>query len=129
MRHRESFNLEGISHTVPIPFGTRVGNILFSSGIMGMDPIAGRLAEGLEGQVRFAFANMRALVEKAGGTLEDVGHVRVLVKAEEYRSAINAEWVKAFPDPESRPARHTEVVPLRGEMLVQLKIVAVLKSS
>jgi 2-iminobutanoate/2-iminopropanoate deaminase len=127
MTHRQSFELEGISHTVPIPFGTRVGNMLFSSGIMGMDPSARRLGEGLEAQVCFAFANMRALVEKAGGTLEDVGHVRVLVKSEEYRSAVNAEWIKAFPDAHSRPARHTEVVPLRGEMLVQLEFVAVLK--
>jgi 2-iminobutanoate/2-iminopropanoate deaminase len=127
MTHRQSFDLEGIAHTVPIPFGTRVGNMLFSSGIMGMDPSVGRLAESLEAQVRFAFSNMRALLAKAGSSLEDVGHVRVLVKAEEYRSAVNAEWVKAFPDPHSRPARHTEVVPLRGEMLIQLEIVAVLK--
>jgi 2-iminobutanoate/2-iminopropanoate deaminase len=125
--HRESYDLEGISHTVPIPFGTRVGNVLFSSGIMGVDPSTGCLAEGLAAQVRFAFSNMEALLLKAGGDLGDVGHVRVLVNEERFRAAVNDEWLRAFPDAHNRPARHTVVSSLRGGMLVQLEIVAVLK--
>ncbi len=125
--HRESFDLEGVSHTVPIPFGTRVGNMLFSSGIMGIDRATGRLAEGLDAQVRCAFSNMEALLHKAGGTLGDVGHVRVLVSEEASRPAINEEWLRAFPDARDRPARHTVVSTLRGGMLVQLEIVAVMK--
>lgn len=125
--HRESFDLEGISHTVPIPFGTRVGDMLFSSGIMGVDPSTGSLAEGLAAQVRFAFANMERLLKKAGGDLSDVGHVRVLVSEEGNRAAVNEEWLRAFPDAHDRPARHTVVSALRGGMLVQLEIIAVLK--
>jgi 2-iminobutanoate/2-iminopropanoate deaminase len=125
--HRESFDLEGISHTVPIPFGTRVGDMLFSSGIMGVDPLTGSLAEGLSAQVRFAFANMERLLKKAGGDLGDVGHVRVLVSEEGNRAAVNEEWLRAFPDARDRPARHTVVSALRGGMLVQLEIIAVLK--
>jgi 2-iminobutanoate/2-iminopropanoate deaminase len=125
--HRESFDIDGISHSVPIPFGTRVGNMLFSSGIMGVDPSVGKLADGLEAQIRFAFANMLSLLQRAGGGFEDVAHVRVRVQEEGFRSAVNQEWVRAFPDPKSRPARHTEVGALRGGMLVQLEIVAVLK--
>ena len=127
LSHRQSYNLEGISHSVPIPFRTRVGNMLFSSGIMGVDPGTGKLAEGLEAQVRFAFSNMSALLQKADASLENVGHVRVLVKEESYRAVVNEEWLKAFPDATSRPARHTEIGALRGGMLVQLEIVAVLK--
>ncbi|SOE99975.1 Enamine deaminase RidA, house cleaning of reactive enamine intermediates, YjgF/YER057c/UK114 family [Burkholderia sp. OK233] len=125
--HRESFDLEGISHTVPIPFGTRVGDMLFSSGIMGVDQSTGSLAEGLSAQVRFAFANMERLLKKAGGDLGDVGHVRVLVSEEGNRAAVNEEWLRAFPDAHDRPARHTVLSALRGGMLVQLEIIAVLK--
>ena len=125
--HRQSFDLEGISHSVPIPFGTRVGNLLFSSGIMGVDPGTGKLADGLEAQIRFAFSNMSALLQLAGSSFEDVGHVRVLVAEESYRAAVNEEWLEAFPNAASRPARHTEVHALRGGMLVQFEIVAVLK--
>ena len=125
--HRESFDLEGVSHSVPIPFGTRVGNMLFSSGIMGVDRETGRLPEDLPSQVKCAFGNMEALLDKAGGTIGDVGYVRVLVTEDQARSAVNEEWVRLFPDPSDRPARHTVVGPLRGGMLVQLEIVAVLK--
>ena len=75
VKHRESYDLDGISHAVPIPFGTRVGNMLFSSGIMGMDRMSGALPTDLETQVHHSFLNMRALLEKAGGTLDDVAHV------------------------------------------------------
>ncbi|MGF6603027.1 2-iminobutanoate/2-iminopropanoate deaminase [Paraburkholderia sp. GAS448] len=101
--------------------------MLFSSGIMGVDPSAGSLAEGLSAQVRFAFANMERLLKKAGGDLGDVGHVRVLVSEEGNRAAVNEEWLRAFPDAHDRPARHTVVSALRGGMLVQLEIIAVLK--
>jgi 2-iminobutanoate/2-iminopropanoate deaminase len=94
---------------------------------MGVDPTTGKLAEGLAVQVRFAFSNMEALLRKAGGDLGDVGHVQVLVPEESFRSAVNEEWLRAFPDERSRPARHTLVAPLRGGMLVQLEMVAVLK--
>ena len=125
--HRESFDLEGISHSVPIPFGTRVGNMVFSSGIMGVDPATGKLAEGLASQVRLAFSNMEALLRKAGGTLDEVGHIRVLLPDDSFRSAVNEEWLRAFPDEHSRPARHTVVAPLRGGMLIQLEMIAVLQ--
>lgn len=125
--HRESFDLEGVSHTVPIPFGARVGTMLFSSGIMGVDRATGSLADGLDAQVRCCFTNLEALLAKAGGDLGDVGHVRVLVAEEGFRAAVNTEWLRAFPDPANRPARHTVVSALRGGMLVQLEIVAVLK--
>jgi 2-iminobutanoate/2-iminopropanoate deaminase len=125
--HREAFHLEGISHTAPIPFGARVGNMLFSSGIMGIDPSIGELAQGLADQVRFVFINMEALLRKAGGDLGDVAHVRVLVAEEGFRSAVNEEWLRAFPNEHDRPARHTVVSQLRGGMLVQFEIVAVLK--
>ncbi len=125
--HRQSFDIEGISHTVPIPMGTRVGNLLVSSGIMGMDSNTGKLPEALADQVRCAFANMATLLRLAGGDPGDVAHVRVLVAEESYRGAINIEWLTYFPDKDSRPARHTVVSALRGGMLVQLEIMAVLK--
>lgn len=125
--HRESFDLEGISHTVPIPMGARVGNMLFSSGIMGVDPSTGKLGEGLERQTALAFANMAALLAKAGAQPGDVGHVRVLLQDDGARAEMNKHWLEYFPDANDRPARHTVVGPLRGGMLVQLEIIAVLR--
>jgi len=42
------------------------------------------------------------------------------------RAALNAEWVKMFPDPESRPARHSQTLPADSRALVQANFTAVL---
>lgn len=107
--------------------GARVGNVVFSSGIMGKDPATDALPADGAAQAALAFRNMKSLVESAGGTLEDVGRVTVFIKDDSMRPHLNAAWNQYFPDPKSRPARHTLFYDLRGGMLIQLECVAVLK--
>jgi 2-iminobutanoate/2-iminopropanoate deaminase len=127
---RESFDIVGVSHAkTPIPMGARVGNMLFSSGIMGMDPQSGKLAEDGAEQAAWAFRNMDALLEAAGSCLGDVGRMTVFVTDIAMREHVNREWLERFPDAHSRPARHTIVKDLSGGMLVQLEIIAVLQHS
>jgi len=124
---RRSIHVDGIAHGMPIPMGSLVGNILFSSGISGADPSNGKLPEGLEAQCEFAFANMKALVENAGGTLDDIGAVKITMKDRANRDMMNKSWVKSFPEAESRPARHVDENPgLGGGMEIQLEITAVI---
>jgi 2-iminobutanoate/2-iminopropanoate deaminase len=127
--HRVSLHVEGVEHVAPIPMGARVGNMVFSSGIMGKDPATGEVPDDAATQARLAFAHLKTLVENAGGTLADVGHVRVLMKDESVREFVNEPWLELFPDPEDRPARHAVVQPLRGKMLLQLEMIAVLKDA
>jgi 2-iminobutanoate/2-iminopropanoate deaminase len=127
-RRPRSIEVPGVNHgSVPIPMGARVGNMLFSSGIAGKDPATNKVPPEAAEQARFAFQNLRTLLENGGATLEDVGHVTVFVKDESVRDAINAEWIKCFPDPHDRPARHTLVHELRGGVLLQLEIIAVVQ--
>lgn len=125
-KHRQSFEVPGVKHAAPIPMGTRVGDMVFSSGIMGQDPAMGKLPEDAKSQVQFAFANMEALMKAAGGSVADVGRMTVFVKDNSLRPLVNEQWLKYFPDEHDRPARHTTVVDLAGGMLVQLEIIAVL---
>jgi len=127
-RRPRSIEVPGVTHgNVPIPMGARVGNMLFSSGIAGKDPATNKVPADAAEQARFAFQNLRTLLENGGATLEDVGHVTVFVKDDSVRDAINAEWVQCFPDPHDRPARHTLVHDLRGGMLLQLEAIAVIQ--
>ena len=129
-RRPRSIEVPGVNHgNVPIPMGARVGNMLFSSGIAGKDPATNKVPPEAAEQARFAFQNLRTLLQNGGATLEDVGHVTVFVKDESVRDAINAEWVKCFPDPHDRPARHTLVHELRGGMLLQLEVIAVVQDT
>jgi len=124
---RQSFQIDGVVHKAPIPMGARVGNMLFSSAIMGSDATTGKLAEGVAAQTRCAFANLDALLAKAGATLEDIGHLAAYLADDAGREPLNDAWLARFPNPESRPARHTIVKELPGGMLVQLEIIAIIK--
>lgn len=105
--------------------GSRIDNIVYSSGIMGTDPSTGVVAERGEDQVRFVFANVVKFLEAAGVTTDDVIRMTVLLEDMSLREYVNEEWLKLFPDPKSRPARHAMIQQLNGNMLVQLEVIAV----
>ena len=86
-----------------IPMGARVGNMIFSSGIMGTDPATGTVPEDLESQCVFAFANMKTMVENAGGTIKNIGTIKVYMKDRSQRDAVNRPWLEMFPDEDDRP--------------------------
>ncbi|WP_273367624.1 RidA family protein [Alicyclobacillus herbarius] len=114
--------------STPIPQGAKLGRIVFSSAIAGADPETGKIPEEPERQVQLAFENVRRFMEICGGTTEDIGRVTVYLEEERYRDLVNTEWVKMFPDPNSRPARHSIVTRLRNGAIVQLELIAVLGS-
>lgn len=125
-RTGRSLEVPGVSHgTAPIPMGARVGNVIYSSGIMGKDPATDTLSSDVAAQARFAFQNMQALLEAGGASLADVVRMTVYIKDDSARPAVNEQWLQCFPDPHDRPARHTLVYNLPAGMLVQLEIVAV----
>jgi enamine deaminase RidA (YjgF/YER057c/UK114 family) len=123
---RENFEIPGVGHHDPIPMGAKIGKLLFSSGIGGYDPKSGERAQGLESQVEFAFENARALVEQAGGKLDNIGHVTVLVKNYGAMAAVTKKWKELFPQENNQPAQHVMTLGLSGENLVQVHIVAVI---
>jgi 2-iminobutanoate/2-iminopropanoate deaminase len=127
-RGRRSIEVPGVSHgNAPIPMGARVGNMIYSSGIMGKDPATDTMPADGPSQAKFMFMNLRSLLAQGGADLGDVVHVKAYVKDNSHRDALNAEWLQCFPDPHDRPARHTMVTDLPGGMLVQIEIVAVVK--
>ena len=107
--------------------GVRVGNMVFSSGVMGQDPETHQVPAGDPAkQAELMFQHVRTLVEQAGGTIADIAHMTVFLKDNAYREHVNKEWLNMFPDEHDRPARHTLLWNLPGDMLVQCEIVAVL---
>jgi 2-iminobutanoate/2-iminopropanoate deaminase len=127
MARRQSINFPGFSHQNPIPNASRVGNIVMSSVIGGSNPGTRELPATLEEQVRNLFAHVRNAVAAAGCSTDDIVKMTFWVKdPATQREALNAEWVKMFPDPEARPARHTQQLPADSRALVQCDFVAVL---
>ena len=119
--YQKSIEVEGLSHaSAPIPIGCRVGPVLATSGIGGKNPASGEMPPGAEAQATNCFENLRLVLVAGGLGLDDVVKVTVYVADEAHRAAVNAPWLKHFPDPARRPARHALVMPLRGGMLVQI---------
>jgi 2-iminobutanoate/2-iminopropanoate deaminase len=113
---RTSVDVEGLHHGgAPIPQAALVGTLLLSSGINGMDPADGSIPEDPETQVALVFDNIRRILEAAGGNLGDVAKCTFFVRDRSLKAVIDEHWLKAFPDPANRPARHTLV----QEMTVQ----------
>jgi enamine deaminase RidA (YjgF/YER057c/UK114 family) len=114
MPKRQSISFPGFSHQNPIPNASRIGNIMMSSVISGVDPGTRNFPPELARQVSNIFVHIRAAVVAAGGTPDNILKVTFWMKDPATgRAAINDEWVKMFPDGASRPARHT--LPLVGD--------------
>lgn len=123
---REVVDIPGLSHGAPIPVGAKIGNMVFSSAISGRDPETGKLPEGPDLQAEVLFRNIRTFMKNAGGTPDNIARMTVFLKEEKYRESINKEWVKMFPNEKDRPARHAVTTELRGSVLFQIELVAVL---
>lgn len=125
-KRRQVIEIPGVAHGAPIPFAIRIGNMVFSGGIMGADPATGKIPPEPERQAELIFQHMRTVMEKAGGSVDDIAHVTVFLKDLQYRSAVNTEWLKMFPDEHDRPTRHAIKADLQGDMLIQCEIIGVL---
>ena len=100
----------------------RAGNTLYVSGQLGLHD--GALVEGIDAQVRQAVANLAALLEGEGGSLDDVVKTTVLLDSIDDYGAMNEAYTDAFGD--HRPARAAFAVqdlPLGG--LVEIEAIAV----
>ena len=56
-----------------------VGNTLYLSGQIGLDPYSMELVEGIEAQIRRVFDNLKAVCEAAGGTLADIAKLNIFL--------------------------------------------------
>lgn len=56
-----------------------VGDTLYLSGQIGLDPYSMELVEGIEAQIRRVFDNLKAVCEAAGGNLEDIAKLNIFL--------------------------------------------------
>jgi 2-iminobutanoate/2-iminopropanoate deaminase len=107
MEKRRSIEVAGVKHVNPIPSACRRGPFVVSGAISGADPATGKVPQDLDGQCRQMFDNVRTVITAAGGAPEDIIKMNVWIADRKLRETMNRYWVEMFPDPHSRPARHT----------------------
>ena len=112
---RTSIQVASFAHENPIPCATRVGPLIESSIIPPFNAGVREVPDTIEEQIANLFLHMGNMLTTAGATWDDMAKVTFFVgNPAEARTALNDPWVERFPDPESRPSRHTMQIPDAG---------------
>ena len=126
MANRKTIHIPGMEHSAPIPNGVVIGNLIFSSAISGKDAKTGMLSPDADEQAEAMFRNLKLFMEQAGGDTDQIALMTVFLREENFRDSVNKAWLKMFPDDHNRPARHALKVEMRGDVLFQIEVIAVL---
>jgi len=120
---RETINSSAAPAAIgPYSQAIRVGDFVFTSGQIGLDPVSGKLVEGIEAQTHQVLANLHAVLAAAGATFEDVVKTTIFLTNMADFQAVNVIYAAEFgADP---PARSTvQVAALPRHALVEIEMV------
>lgn len=111
----------------PYSQGIKVGNLVYTSGQLPMDPTTGELVQDdIKSATRVALNNLKAVLEKGGASLETVVKITVFVKDMANFGEINEVYSEYFTD--HRPARSlVEVARLPKDGVIEIEAVAIEK--
>jgi enamine deaminase RidA (YjgF/YER057c/UK114 family) len=130
-QQRKNINPEGweeFSQKFQFSQGVLIGNVLYASGQVGMDA-AGNILQGIEAQARQAFHNLKRVIEKAGGTTDDLVEITTFHTNMEMKDLETIVRVKAevFPNnPHAWTAIGIKELAFPG-LLLEVRGTAVLK--
>jgi len=106
----------------------KIGNLLFLSGSIPLDPVSGQLVEGgIKEQTTRVMENIKALLAAAGAGFDHVARTTVFMVDLGEFAAMNEIYSSYFTAP--YPARSTvQVVKLPRDVRVEIDVIAVLNS-
>jgi reactive intermediate/imine deaminase len=81
----------------------RVGDTVYLSGQIGLDPASMQMVDGIEAQIHQVFVNMRAVTNAAGGSLNDVVKLNIFLTDLGHFAKVNEIMAGYFQQP--YPAR------------------------
>ena len=110
----------------PYSQAIRVGNLLYTSGQLALDPATGNFVEGgIAEQTRQSLTNVKAILNEAGTNMGSVIKTTVFLKDLDDFAAMNAVYAEFFSEP--FPARSAvQVAKLPKDGLVEIEVIATL---
>jgi reactive intermediate/imine deaminase len=98
----------------------RVGDTVYVSGQIPLDPVSGQLVSGdIEAEIRRVFENLKAIAQAAGGSLANVVKLSVFLTDLTHFPKVNESMASYFSEPyPARAAVGVAALPrgARGEM-------------
>lgn len=77
----------------------RVGDTVYLSGQIGLDPQTMALVEGIDAQIDRVFANLKAVAEASGGSLADIVKLNVFLVDLDDFGKVNEAMTRYFSAP------------------------------
>lgn len=100
-----------------------MGNTLFTSGQIPINPETGAIPEGVEAQAKQALTNVSKVIEAAGSDMSKVVKTTVFIKNMNDFAKINEIYAEFFTEP--YPARScVEVARLPKDVLLEVEAIA-----
>ncbi len=127
MHMKELITAAGAAKAIgPYSPAVKVGNMLFLSGSIPLDPVSGQLVEGgIKEQTTRVLENIKALLEAAGASFDHVVRTTVFMVDLGEFATMNEIYAAYFHAP--YPARSTvQVAKLPRDVRVEIDVVAVL---
>ena len=111
----------------PYSQAVKTGDFLFISGQIPVDPSTGDLIVGdIQQETLQVLENLKAILEEAGGSLDQVVKTTIFIKNMNQFASINEVYAKFFPN--NPPARScVEVARLPKDVNIEIEAVATLK--
>lgn len=126
MPARQSIYVDSFPHANPTPAACRIGSMLYSAVVYGRCPATQQVPSDMDQQVIFMFEQVRNIVEAAGGSMDDIIKFTLWMQDKSQRDIVNRHWERLFPDPQTRPARHTLDGNFSGNTRIQCDFIAVI---
>ncbi|MBO4991624.1 MAG: RidA family protein [Firmicutes bacterium] len=108
----------------PYAQGNIVGNLLFASGQIPVDPETGIIPEGIEAQATQSLKNVKAIVEAAGSSMEKVIKTTVFMKDMNDFGKMNAIYATFFTEGQYPSRSAVEVARLPKDVLIEIEVIA-----
>ena len=107
----------------PYSQAIEVNGMVYTSGVIPVNPATGEIPSGVEAQAEQAFSNMAALLEAAGTDMASVVKTTVFIKEMNDFAKINEIYAKYFTG--TFPARScVEVARLPKDVLLEVEAIA-----
>ena len=107
----------------PYSQAIEVGGMIYTSGVIGVDPKTGEAGVTIEEQTRQVFENLRGLLADAGSSLEQAVKTTVFIKNMDDFGNVNDIYASYFTG--DFPARScVEVARLPKDLLIEVEVIA-----
>ena len=121
---RQTIHAQGAPAAIgPYCHAKRCGDLLFTSGQLGLDPETGALPQGVQAQAKQSLANLGAVLAAAGMGFENVVKTTVFLADMDDFAAVNEVYGQVFAqDPPARSCVAVKTLPKNA--LVEIEIIA-----